>query len=122
MTHVPSPQEIEQEIEQTRERMSSNIDALEQKLSPRNLKRQAKVALAGKAQHVAANARDRARRAGARIADLVGEHLRPAAAIGLGAILLLALRARGRRRVARRSVGRRRVARRSAGRRVRRVA
>jgi hypothetical protein len=102
-----SPQEIEHEIERTRERMSSNIDALEQKLSPRNLKRQAKVALAGKAQHVAANAGDRARATGARILDLMGDRLWPVAAIGLGSILLLALRARGRRKVARRSAGRR---------------
>ena len=107
MTNVPSPQEIEHEIEQTRERLSGNIDALEQKLSPRSLKRQAKVALAGKAQHIAANAGDRARQTGARILDLMGDRLRPVAVIGLGSILLLALRARGRRKVARRSVDRR---------------
>ena len=42
-----SPQEIEREIERTRERMSSNIDALGDKLSPDNLKQQAKEAIAG---------------------------------------------------------------------------
>ena len=40
----PSPAEIELNIERTRERMSSNIDELGDRLSPENLKRQAKEA------------------------------------------------------------------------------
>lgn len=69
-----SPQEIEYEIERTRERMSSNLDALGERLRPGSFKRQAR---------------------------------RAVAAIGLGLVLLLALRARGRRRVSRESARRR---------------
>ena len=45
-----APEEIQREIELTRERMSQNIDELGEKLSPQNLKRQAKEAITGKAQ------------------------------------------------------------------------
>ena len=48
-----SPQEIEREIEATRERMSRDIDELGERLSPSNLKRQAKDAITGKAQDIA---------------------------------------------------------------------
>ena len=48
-----SPEEIEREIEATRDRMSRDIDELGERLSPSNLKRQAKDAIAGKAQDIA---------------------------------------------------------------------
>ena len=47
-----TPEEIEREIEATRERMSRDIDELGDRLSPDNLKRQAKEAISGKAQEV----------------------------------------------------------------------
>ena len=47
-----SPEEIEWEIERTRERMSSNIDALGDRLSRDHLKQQAKEAIAEKAHDV----------------------------------------------------------------------
>jgi ElaB/YqjD/DUF883 family membrane-anchored ribosome-binding protein len=87
-----SPQEIEFEIERTRERMSSNIDALGEKLRPDNLKQQAKEAIANKAQDVVSNVGDQARQTGGRMIDFITEHPLPVAAVGLGAIWLFTLR------------------------------
>jgi len=90
-----SPQEIEREIERTRERMSSNIDALGDKLSPDNLKQQAKDAIAGKAQDVVANVGDQARQTGTRALDFITENPLPVAAVTLGAIWLFTMRKGG---------------------------
>jgi ElaB/YqjD/DUF883 family membrane-anchored ribosome-binding protein/gas vesicle protein len=87
-----SPQEIEREIERTRERMSNNIDALGDKLSPDNLKQQAKDAIAGKAQDVVANVGDQARQTGSRVVDFITENPLPVAAVTLGAIWLFTMR------------------------------
>ena len=87
-----SPQEIEHEIERTRERMSSNIDALGDKLSPENLKQQAKDAIAGKAQDVVANVGDQARQTGSRMMDFITDNPLPVAAVTLGAIWLVTMR------------------------------
>jgi hypothetical protein len=99
-----TPQQIEHEIERTRERMSHNLDALGERLSPDSLKQRAREAIAGKAEDVLANLGDQARRTGARLLDLITEHPLPAAAVGLGVIGLFFLR-RGRR--GRKSGGRR---------------
>ena len=56
-----SPEEIEREIEATRERMGRDIDELGERLSPSNLKRQAKDAITGKAQDIANNVGESAR-------------------------------------------------------------
>jgi ElaB/YqjD/DUF883 family membrane-anchored ribosome-binding protein len=87
-----SPQEIEHEIERTRERMSSNIDALGERLSPDNLKQQAKEAIAGKAQDMVANVGDHARQTGSRMIDFITENPLPVAAVSLGAIWLFSMR------------------------------
>jgi ElaB/YqjD/DUF883 family membrane-anchored ribosome-binding protein len=87
-----SPQEIEREIERTRERMSDNIDALGDKLSPDNLKQQAKDAIAGKAQDVVANVGDHARQTGSRVVEFITENPLPVAAVTLGAIWLFTMR------------------------------
>jgi ElaB/YqjD/DUF883 family membrane-anchored ribosome-binding protein len=87
-----SPQEIEREIERTRDRMSNNIDALGDKLSPDNLKQQAKDAIAGKAQDVVANVGDQARQTGSRVVDFITENPLPVAAVTLGAIWLFTIR------------------------------
>ena len=87
-----SPQEIEHEIERTRERMSSNIDALGDKLSPDNLKQQAKDAIAGKAQDVVANVGDQARETGSKVMDFITANPLPVAAVTLGAIWLVTMR------------------------------
>jgi ElaB/YqjD/DUF883 family membrane-anchored ribosome-binding protein len=73
-----SPEEIEREIEATRERMSRDIDELGERLSPDNLKRQAKDAIAGKAQDT-----------GARMMDFIQENTSLVAAMGLGAVWLI---------------------------------
>jgi len=87
-----SPQEIEHEIERTRERMSSNIDALGDKLSPDNLKQQAKEAIAGKAQDVVATVGDQARETGSKVMDFITANPLPVAAVTLGAIWLVTMR------------------------------
>jgi ElaB/YqjD/DUF883 family membrane-anchored ribosome-binding protein len=87
-----SPQEIEFEIERTRERMSSNIDALGDKLSPDNLKQQAKDAIAGKAQDVVANVGEQARETGSKMMDFITANPLPVAAVTLGAIWLVTMR------------------------------
>ena len=86
------PREIEVEIERTRERMSSNIGELGERLRPDHLKQQAKDAIAGKAQDVVAHVGDQARLTGGRMIDFITEHPLPVAAAGLGAIGLFTLR------------------------------
>jgi ElaB/YqjD/DUF883 family membrane-anchored ribosome-binding protein len=76
--HGRSPEEIEREIEATRERMSRDIDELGERLSPGNLKRQAKDAIAGKAQDT-----------GSRMMDFIQENTSLVAAMGLGAVWLI---------------------------------
>jgi len=89
-----SPEEIQREIELTRERMSQNIDQLGEKLSPQNLKRQAREAITGKAQDVVSNVGDQARDTGSRVFDFIRENPLPVAAVGLGAVWLLQRRQR----------------------------
>jgi ElaB/YqjD/DUF883 family membrane-anchored ribosome-binding protein len=89
-----SPEEIQREIELTRERMSQNIDQLGEKLSPQNLKRQAKDAITGKAQDVVNNVGSQARDTGGRVFDFILENPLPVAAVGLGAVWLLQRRQR----------------------------
>jgi gas vesicle protein len=84
-----SPEEIEREIEMTRERMSRDIDELGERLSPANLKRQAKDAITGKAQEVAQNVGDAARYRGSRMMDFIHENTSLVAAMGLGAVWLI---------------------------------
>jgi ElaB/YqjD/DUF883 family membrane-anchored ribosome-binding protein len=91
-TQGDSPQEIEFEIERTRERMTNNIDALGERLSPDHLKQQAKEAIADKAHDVVNNVGDQARATGGRVVDFITENPLPVAAVGLGAIWLFGLR------------------------------
>ena len=62
-----SPQEIEREIEQTRSRMSRNIDELGDRLSPSNLKEEAKSAIKDAASGAVSNVGEQARRTGSRL-------------------------------------------------------
>jgi ElaB/YqjD/DUF883 family membrane-anchored ribosome-binding protein len=66
--------------------MSRDIDALGEKLSPENLKRQAKEAITGKAQDVVSNVGDHARDTGSRLFELFRENPLPVVAAGLGAV------------------------------------
>ena len=84
-----SPEEIEREIEATRERMSRDIDELGERLSPTNLKRQAKDAITGKAQDIAHNVGESARYTGFRMMDFIQENTSLVAAMGLGAVWLI---------------------------------
>jgi ElaB/YqjD/DUF883 family membrane-anchored ribosome-binding protein len=78
-----SRQEIEREIEATRERMGRGIDELGDRLRPENLKRQAKDAITGKA-----------RQTGFRMIDFIQENTSLVAAMGLGAVWLIQQRNR----------------------------
>jgi ElaB/YqjD/DUF883 family membrane-anchored ribosome-binding protein len=89
-----SPEEIEREIQRTRARMGRDIDALGEKLSPENLKQQAKDAMAEKAQDIVSNVGQQARRTGSRLVDFVRENPLPVAAVGLGVSWLFTLRTR----------------------------
>ena len=88
------PEEIEREIEATRERMSQNIDELGDRLSPDNLKRQAKNAITGKARDIAHTAGERTRETGFRMMDFIQENTSLVAAMGLGAVWLIQQRNR----------------------------
>ena len=89
-----SPEEIEREIEATRERMSRGIDELGDRLSPENLKRQAKDAITGKAHDIANNVGAQARQTGFRMIDFIQENTSLVAAMGLGAVWLIQQRNR----------------------------
>ena len=84
-----SPEEIEREIEATRERMTRDIDELGERLSPSNLKRQATDAITGKAQDIAHNVGESARVTGFRMMDFIQENKSLVAAMGLGAVWLI---------------------------------
>ena len=87
-----SPERIENEIQRTRDRMSSNIDELGDRLSPENLKQQAKEAISEKAGEVVAGVGDQAREAGSQMLEFIARNPLPVAAAGLGAIWLFTLR------------------------------
>ncbi|HEY9444428.1 MAG TPA: DUF3618 domain-containing protein [Gemmatimonadales bacterium] len=89
-----TPQDIEREIEATRERMSRDIDELGDRLSPDNLKRQAKDAITGKAHEMVSNVGAGARRTGFRMMDFIQENTSLVAAMGLGAVWLIQQRNR----------------------------
>jgi hypothetical protein len=88
-----STDEIRGDIEDTRARMGSTIDAIQEKLSPQRLMDEAKDtvrdATIGKAQEMAGNVADTARETGSTIMDTIRDNPVPVAltAIGLGWLL-----------------------------------
>lgn len=93
-TRGRSAQEIEREIEATRERMGRDIDELGERLSPDSLKRQARNAISGKAQDLASNVGEQARYQGSRMIGFIQENTSLVAAMGLGAVWLIQQRNR----------------------------
>jgi len=89
-----SPEEIEREIEQTRNRMSRNIDELGDRLSPSNLKEEAKSAIKDAAQGAVSNVGEQARRTSSRLVEIVRENPLPVIAVGAGVTWLLTQRNR----------------------------
>jgi ElaB/YqjD/DUF883 family membrane-anchored ribosome-binding protein len=89
-----SPEEIELEIEQTRNRLSRDIDELGNKLSPQNLKEEAKSAIKGAAQGAVSNVGEQARRTGSRLVEVIRENPLPVIAVGAGVTWLLTQRSR----------------------------
>jgi ElaB/YqjD/DUF883 family membrane-anchored ribosome-binding protein len=87
-----SPEAIEREIEETRARMSQNIDELGDRLSPDNLKHEAKSAIRHVAQGAVSNVGDQARRTGSRLVDVIRENPLPVIAVGAGVTWLLTQR------------------------------
>jgi ElaB/YqjD/DUF883 family membrane-anchored ribosome-binding protein len=84
-----SPEAIEREIEQTRNRMSQNIDELGDRLSPDNLKQDAKDAIRNVAHDAVSNVGEQARRTGSRLVDVIRENPLPVIAVGAGVTWLL---------------------------------
>jgi gas vesicle protein len=78
MNEYQNPDEIEREIEATRERMGRGMDELGDRLTPENLKRQAKDAITSQA-----------REKGFRVMDFIQENTSLVAAMGLGAVWLV---------------------------------
>lgn len=99
-----NPEELREDIEQTRSDMSATIDAIQERLSPEHLKAQAgdlaeelkdqatasvREATIGKAEHMASNVQEKAKGTGQTIVTTIKEHPIPAAitAIGLGYLI-----------------------------------
>ena len=87
-----SPEDIEREIEQTRNRMSQNIDELGDRLRPESLKQEAKDAIRDVAQNAVTNVGEQARRTGSRLVDVIRENPLPVIAVGAGVTWLLTQR------------------------------
>ena len=87
-----SPEEIEREIEETRNRMSQNIDELGDRLNPQNLKQEAKSAIKNAASDAVSNVGDQARRTGSRLVDVIRDNPLPVIAVGAGVTWLLTQR------------------------------
>jgi len=99
-TPADDPEQIRVQIEQTRDDMSETIDAIQERLNPRNLVEQAKdsvrEATVGKVKEMAHNVSDTASgmadstmEAAGDLADRVKQNPWPAVAVGLGAAWLL---------------------------------
>jgi ElaB/YqjD/DUF883 family membrane-anchored ribosome-binding protein len=89
-----SPGEIEREIEQTRGRLSRDIDELGNRLTPHNLKEEAKTAIKDAAQGAVSNVGEQARRTGSRLVEVIRENPLPVIAVGAGVTWLLTQRSR----------------------------
>lgn len=86
------PAQIERDIETTRGRMSENIEELGERLSPQNLKAQAKNAIQDAAANAVENVGEQARRTGYRLVDMIRENPLPVIAVGAAATWLLTKR------------------------------
>jgi ElaB/YqjD/DUF883 family membrane-anchored ribosome-binding protein len=89
-----SPEQIEREIEQTRSRLGRDIDELGNRLSPKNLKEEAKSAIKDAAQGAVSNVGEQARRTGSRLVEVIRENPLPVIAVGAGVTWLLTQRSR----------------------------
>ena len=87
-----SPEDIEREIEETRSRMSQNIDELGDRLSPDNLKHEAKNAIRHVAHDTVSNVGEQARRTGSRLVEVIRDNPLPVIAVGAGVTWLLTQR------------------------------
>lgn len=87
-----SPEDIEREIEETRNRMSQNIDELGDRLRPDNLKHEAKSAIKNVAHDAVSNVGEQARRTGSRLVEVIRDNPLPVIAVGAGVTWLLTQR------------------------------
>jgi gas vesicle protein len=87
-----SPEEIEREIEQTRTRLSQDIDELGNRLTPQNLKQEAKTAIKDAAHGAVSNVGEQARRTGSRLVEVIRGNPLPVIAVGAGVTWLLTQR------------------------------
>ncbi|MBF6589614.1 MAG: DUF3618 domain-containing protein [Ktedonobacterales bacterium] len=82
------PEDVIEEIEQTRAEMTGTIDAIQERLSPQRLKQQAQDAIhdatIGRVEQVVSNVQDSARGAGNTILGTIRANPLPAALVGAG--------------------------------------
>jgi len=87
-SETDNPDEIRDDIEQTRAQMSGTLDAIEAKLNPHRIAQQVtdtvKEATVGKAEEFMSDMSDRAQDLGSTFMDTLRENAVPAALIGLG--------------------------------------
>ena len=96
---VKSPEEIESDIERTRERMTEDIDAIGEKFSPEHLKQRAreavtdaKEAVVEKVQEATGEVGRKAKEMGSGLVDLIRENPLPAAVAGVSLYWLFSRR------------------------------
>jgi ElaB/YqjD/DUF883 family membrane-anchored ribosome-binding protein len=89
-----SPAEIESDIEQTRERMSAEIGAIGEKLSPEHIKERAKEAVVEKVHNVTSRVGRKTRETGSGLVEMVKGNPLAATMVGAGITWLIAGRNR----------------------------
>lgn len=87
--HERNAASLRAEIEDTRERFSADVDALGAKISPQNMKAEAKQAIKNTVQRGATQVRDGVSSAGSNLLSVVKENPVPLALIGAGLGLLV---------------------------------
>jgi ElaB/YqjD/DUF883 family membrane-anchored ribosome-binding protein len=100
---VKSPEEIESDIERTRERMTEDIDAIGEKFSPEHIKQRAreavtdaKEAVVEKVQEATGEVGRKAKEMGSGLMDLIRENPLPAAVAGVSLYWLFSRRSSNR--------------------------
>ncbi|MEP6572021.1 MAG: DUF3618 domain-containing protein [Gemmatimonadota bacterium] len=88
-SHEPTPAQIEEDIRRTRDRISREVEAIGERLSPQYLKERAQEAVMEKVRGVASDAGERARQAGSSAVQFVRDHPVSSALISVGIAWML---------------------------------
>jgi gas vesicle protein len=85
----PTPEQIEEDIRRTRDRISREVEAIGERLSPHYIKERAQEAVMEKVKDVANDASERARQAGSSAVQFVRDHPVSSALISVGIAWML---------------------------------